>query len=80
MINVKGIEYYTAQDAMEYLSMQYSSVIFLLRSYNIPKYKNKYIITKEQLESIRNRENQYFKINMLNEENLSYKHKNNIFD
>lgn len=80
MINVRGTDFYTAEDAMEYLSMKYSSVIYLLRTYNIPKYKNKYIITKEQLEEIRSRENQYFKLNMLNEENLSFRHKDNIFN
>lgn len=80
MINVRGTDFYTAEDAQEYLSMKYSSVIFLLRKYKIPKYKNKYIITKEQLDTIKNRENQYFKLNMLNDENLSFKHKEKIFD
>lgn len=80
MINVRGTDFYTAEDAMEYLSMKYSSVIFLLRKYNIPKYKNKYIITKEQLEEIRSRKNQYFKMNMFNDENLSFFHKESIFD
>lgn len=80
MINVRGIDFYTAEDAMEYLSMKYSSVIFLLRKYKIPKYKNKYIITKEQLEEIRSRKNQYFKMNMFNDENLNFRHKESIFD
>lgn len=75
MINVKGIEYYTALEATQILSMKYSSVIFLLRENNIPKYRNKYIITKEQMEALRNRKNQYCKEFMLNEDNLNFKHK-----
>ena len=79
MINVRGKDFYTAEDAMKYFSMKYSSVIFLLRKYKIPKYKNRYIITKEQMENIKNRENQYFKMNMLDEENLSFDHNEIIF-
>lgn len=79
MINIKGIEYYTAEDAMQILNMKYSSVIFLLRSNNISKYKKKYIITKEEMEKLLHRENQYTKKIMLNKDNLEFNHKDLFF-
>ncbi len=79
MINIKGIEYYTAKDAMQILKMKYSSVIFLLRSNNISKYKKKYIITKEEMEKLLHRENQYTKTIILNKDNLGFNHKDLIF-
>lgn len=79
MINIKGIEYYTAKDATQILKMKYSSVIFLLRSNNISKYKKKYIITKEEMEKLLHRENQYTKTIILNKDNLGFNHKDLIF-
>lgn len=58
--------------------MKYSSVIYLLRNYNIPKYKNKYYLTKEQMEEILNRKNQRLKSIFFDEDNLLYEKTNKI--
>lgn len=78
MININGNEFYTAEDAIKILDMKYSSVIYLLRNYNIPKYKNKYYLTKEQMEEIRNRKNQRLKSIFFDEDNLLYEKTNKI--
>ena len=58
MINVKGVEYYTAKEMCEILSMAYPSVTFLLRKNRIPKYKNSYIVSKEKAQELKEREGQ----------------------
>lgn len=73
MIEINGNEFYTAEDAVNILQMKYSSVIYLLRQYKIPKYKNKYYITNEQMQQMKNRQNQYMKLMFLNEDDLNYK-------
>lgn len=78
MININGNEFYTAEDAIKILDMKYSSVIYLLRNYNIPKYKNKYYLTKEQMEEILNRKNQRLKSIFFDEDNLLYEKTNKI--
>lgn len=72
MININGNEFYTADDAVRILDMKYSSVIFLLRKNRIPKYNNKYCITKEQMEKLRTRKNQYTKSILLTNDELTY--------
>ena len=80
MITVRGVDFYTAEDAVEYLDMKYSSVIYLLRTNNIPKYGKKYIITKEQLEKLKQRQKQTLKLSMLNVDNTFFKHKEKFID
>lgn len=55
MINIKGIDYYTAKEITEELQIKYSSVISILRKNNFPKYKRNYIVSKEQLEKLKKR-------------------------
>lgn len=55
MINIKGIDYYTAKEITEELQIKYSSVISILRKNNFPKYKRNYIVSKEQLEELKKR-------------------------
>lgn len=55
MINIKGIDYYTAKEITEELQIKYSSVISVLRKNNFPKYKRNYIVSKEQLEELKKR-------------------------
>lgn len=66
--------YYTATDICPILNMKYSSVIHLLRQFNIAKIDNKYLITEEQLEMLKNRKNQTLKSDMFNDY-LLYKKK-----
>ncbi len=61
MINIRGIEYYTAKEMCQILSMAYPSVIFLLRKNRIPKYKNSYIVSKEKALELKEREGQTIK-------------------
>lgn len=78
MININGNEFYTAEDAIKILDMKYSSVIFLFRENNIPKYKNKYYLTKEQMETLKNRKNQRLKSIFFDEDNLLHEKANKI--
>lgn len=78
MININGNEFYTAEDAIKILDMKYSSVIFLFRENNIPKYKNKYYLTKEQMEILKNRKNQRLKSIFFDEDNLLHEKANKI--
>ena len=78
MININGNDFYTAEDAIEILDMKYSSVIYLLRENNIPKYKNKYYLTKEQMNMLLNRKNQRLKSIFFDEDNLLYSKTNKI--
>lgn len=55
MINIKGIDYYTAKEITEELQIKYSSVISILRKNNFSKYKRNYIVSKEQLEELKKR-------------------------
>ena len=66
--------YYSASEICPILNMKYSSVIHLLQQYNIPKVDNKYLITEEQLEMLKNRKNQTLKSDMFNDY-LLYKKK-----
>lgn len=61
MIYINDREYYTPSEACKMLDMHYSSVIFLFQKYNIKKYKNRYIITKEEIEIIKKRKKQNLK-------------------
>lgn len=76
MININGNDFYTAEDACEILDMKYSSVIFLLRTHNIPKYKNKYYLTKKQMDELLNRKGQ--RIKSIFFENVIYEKSNKI--
>ena len=78
MININGTDFYTAEDAVKILDMKYSSVIFLFRENNIPKYKNKYFLNKEQLDALLNRKNQRLKSIFFDEDNLLYEKTNKI--
>ena len=68
--------YYSAAEICPILEMKYSSVIHLLRKNNIPKVDNKYMVTEEQLEQLKNRENQTLKSDMIND--YLYYHKKGI--
>lgn len=58
MTNINGTDYYTAIEVCNFLELKYVSVIYLFRKNNIQKIKGKYYITKEQLEILKNRDNQ----------------------
>ena len=62
MININGYEYYTANEVALQLQLKYSSVINLLRKNNITQYKHKYIVTKEQVNELKERNNQTKKL------------------
>lgn len=55
MIEINGIEYYTAKEITEELELKYSSVIAVLRKYNFPKFKRSYIVTRKEIEELKKR-------------------------
>ena len=55
MIEIKGNEFYTASDLIEILKIKYPSIIKILKKKKCAKYKGMYIISKEETEELKKR-------------------------
>lgn len=62
MINLNDKEYFTAKEICEELELSYPTVAYILRKNKFPKYNRQYIISKEQLIELKNRENKTDKL------------------
>lgn len=65
MTEINGTNYYTAIELCNQLELKYSSVISVIRKFKIKKINNRYYITEEELDKMKNRQRQSFKPDFL---------------